>query len=393
MPRHATQRPGASRVIVARRSPGAGSCLRISRNRRQRRFRRLHFRGRCVGGLEVGDTLGGCRLVGSQRRRNVLQLGREVVRPGLEDRLDLLLLRIVDQLLLDIGDGLELLAVGGLRDRGTGLLHAEPDHRDHVGDDQDDVLRHLRPGDRSHSAQERTHQDAGQAEEDPDLEGQSGEPRGDDAHAHDLRHHIGERTEDGGEDADQPRQVALVAGAEEVRDGELPELAQVRRQEERDQAIAAGPAHDEGEAAVAGQVERPRHADERRRAHPVGAGGHAVVHRRHTTTGDVVLRGFGRAAHDADAGVEADGGQQEDDPDPGSRQAHLLEHRQHDHEDDEAADVPAIDLVQLLLERRIVRCGVAGLAGAKDACHYFIPLRRRRILRPGGSWSARSTRS
>ena len=68
------------------------------------------------------------------------------------------------------GDLLELVAVDRLRHRHAGLLHRQPHHRNHVGDDQDDVLRHLGPGDRPHAAEERAHQNAAQADEDADLE-------------------------------------------------------------------------------------------------------------------------------------------------------------------------------------------------------------------------------
>ncbi len=53
----------------------------------------------------------------------------------------------------------------------------EPDHRGQVGDDQDDVLRHLRPRDRAHAAEERADQDAAQADEHADLELEPGEAR------------------------------------------------------------------------------------------------------------------------------------------------------------------------------------------------------------------------
>ncbi len=172
-----------------------------------------------------------------------------------------------------------------------------------------------------------------EAQENAELERDTGEARGDEADAVDLRHHVGERAQDRGEDPDGPRKVAAVACAEEVGNRELAELAQVRREEQRDQAVAAGPAHDEREAAEAGQVERSGHADERRGAHPVRAGGHAVEQRGYAPTGDVVLGGVGRPAHHADAGVKTDGREQEDVADPRARQAHLLGNReQHDEE-------------------------------------------------------------
>ena len=241
---------------------------------------------------------------------------------------DLLLLRVVDQLLLARGDLLEHLAVDELRNRDAGVLDRQPDDRNHVGDDQDDVLRDLRPGHRPHAAQERAHQDAAEAEEDAEHELDAGQARRDQAHAVDLRHDIGERAQDRGDDADEARDVAAVARAEEVGNRELAELAQVRREEQRDQAVAAGPAHDEREPAVAGEVQRAGHADERRGAHPVGAGRHAVEQRRDAASGDVVLGRIGRPAHDADAGVQADRGEQEDVADPVPRQAHLLGDRE-----------------------------------------------------------------
>ena len=55
----------------------------------------------------------------------------------------------------------------------AGLVHRQPEHRRQVGQDQDDVLRHLGPCHRLHAAQERTHQDAAESDEDADLEGQA----------------------------------------------------------------------------------------------------------------------------------------------------------------------------------------------------------------------------
>ena len=51
-------------------------------------------------------------------------------------------------------------------------------------------------------------------------------------------------------DADGARHVAAVTGAEKVGNGELAELAQVGREQQRHQHIAAGPAHDEGQAVI-----------------------------------------------------------------------------------------------------------------------------------------------
>ncbi len=200
----------------------------------------------------------------------------------------------------------------------------------------------------------------------PISNGTPHEARGDEADAVDLRHDVGERAQDRAQDADEARDVAAVARAEEVRNRELAELAQVRREEQRHQAVAAGPAHDEREAEIAREVQRAGHADERGRAHPVGAGRHAVEQRRHAPARDVVLRDVGGAADDADAGVQRDGGEQEGVADPYARQAHLLGDREHDDEDDEAAGVEACRL----LERRAAGTGAgSGLCGG----HYSSP--------------------
>ena len=233
------------------------------------------------------------------------------------------------------------------------MFHRNPYDRDHVGDDEHDVLRHLRPRHRAHATEEAAHQNAAEAEEDPQLERDAGEAGRDEADAVDLRHHVGERAQDRAADPDEPRNVSAVAGAEEVGDRELAELAQVGREEERHQAVAAGPAHHEGEAVVPGQVQRSGHPDERRRAHPVGTGRHAVEERGDAPARHVVLGDVGRPAHDADAGVEADGGEQEDVADPLPRQPELLEDREDDDEEDEPARVPAVHLLQHRVELQL----------------------------------------
>ena len=76
-------------------------------------------------------------------------------------------------------------------------------------------------------------------------------------------------------------------------------------------AEAASPSHDPGEPVIAGQEQCPRHADERRGAHPVGASRHAIEKCRHPASCDVIFRDIRGAGHPADAGVQADGREQE----------------------------------------------------------------------------------
>jgi hypothetical protein len=212
-------------------------------------------------------------------------------------------------------------------------------------------LRHLGPGDGAHAAEKGTDQDAGQPDEYADLEFEPDEAAGDQTDAVDLRHDIGEGREDGGEHADHACGVAAVTRAEEVRNGVFAELAQIGRKQQRHQTVAAGPADDEGEPLIAAEIERAGEADEGRGGHPVGAGGHAIEHGRHPAAGDVVLGHVGGAAHDADAGIQRDGGEHEHIAYPARRHAHAFGHRQQGDEHGKAAGIPGIHLLELPIER------------------------------------------
>src|SRR5207302_7919272 len=115
--------------------------------------------------------------------------------------------------------------------RYAGMFHAQPDHGRHVGDDEDDVLGHLGPGHRPHAAQHRANQDPGEADEHADAELEAGHPAHDQADAVDLGDDVDERTGDRADNAHEAHDVAAVALGEEVRNGELAELAQIGREE------------------------------------------------------------------------------------------------------------------------------------------------------------------
>ncbi|MDT4823575.1 hypothetical protein FQZ97_568050 [compost metagenome] len=241
--------------------------------------------------------------------------------------------RIVLQVHLFLGHLLQHGAGRQLRHRHVGVLDRQPDHRHQIGDHQDDVLAHLRPRNGAHAAQERTDQHPPQRHEDAQFERNAGHTRGDDAHAIDLRHQVGEGTEDGAGHTRQARHVAAIARAHEIGDGVLAEAAQIRRQQHRHQHVAARPAHDVGQPAVTGQVQRAGHADEGRHRHPIGGRGHAVVDGGHPAAGHVVLGLVGRPADDADARIQADRDQQEHIADPVARHAEDLGQRhQQDHQ-------------------------------------------------------------
>ena len=212
-------------------------------------------------------------------------------------------------------------AVGQLRDRDREELEGQVHHGHQVRDDQDDVLRHLGPGDRAHAAQHRAEEHAEQADEDADVEVQADEARHDEPDARHLGDEVGEGAGDGGDHAHDARRVAAVAGAQEVRDRVGAELAEVGAEEHGEQQVAARPPHDVGQAREALGRERAAHRDERRRRHPVRAGGHAVVEGRHAAAGHVVLVRVRGAGDDADDDVDQQRQRHEEPADPPVREA------------------------------------------------------------------------
>ena len=391
---HAAKRFGTGFVVSFALGPGLLGTLFVLGQGGQGFLGGGNLGHRAIGSFQVGQLLGGGFGVGGHGGLDVLELFAKPIGPGLEGGNHFLLLGIVDQHFFLGTDLLKLVTVHQLGNWHTGLLDRQPDHRDQVGHDQDDVLGHLGPGDGAHATEERAHQNTAQAQKDAQLEGHAREAGGDQTDAINLRHHIGEGAQDGGKDADQPWQVAVITRAQEVGNGELPELAQVGREKQRHQAVAAGPAHDEGQPAIAGEVQGTGHADEGRRRHPVRPGGHAVVHGRDATPRHVILGRVVGSAHDADAGIQQHRGREKDVTDPVAGQAHLLQHRQHDHKGQEAPDVPAVDLVQLRLEGRVAG-GAENAAGlfVGHACHVNPPQLRPRHA-PGRvcSCNGRSTR-
>ena len=218
-----------------------------------------------VGGLQLFQLFGGGFFVSGHGCWHVFQLFSGCISACFEDAANFEFFGVFEQLLFFGADFFKQVAIRDLRHRHAGVFHRQPNHRDHVSDDQDQVLRHLSPGHSAHTAQERAHQDTGQAHIHPHVEGQACQTGGDQAHAEDLRYHVNEGHQDGRKHANQTRHVAAVTCAQKVRDGELAKLAQVRCQEQSHQTVAACPAQNEGQTTVTCQVERAGHTDERSR--------------------------------------------------------------------------------------------------------------------------------
>ncbi|MCU0990727.1 MAG: hypothetical protein MUE63_14400 [Xanthomonadales bacterium] len=311
--------------------------------------------GRCVALAQLDHALRQRAALRFQGPGQRVDPGVQFACPGGEQGARFGLLRVGGQRPLARVEVAQHLAVHRLRHRDSGDLPGHHHHRRQVGDDQHDVLGDLGPGDRPHAAEEGAHQDPGQADEHADLQRQADEAAGDDAHAVDLRHHVGEGHHDHAERADRARQVAAVARPEEVGNRVLAEPAQVGREEQGHQHEAAGPADDEGQPLVAAEVHRPRQADERGGAHPVGAGGHAVEERRHPAPRDVVLGDVGGAAEHADERVQRDRGDHEGVADVARRQAQALGQGHEQDERHEAAGVDRVIEAQAPVELRVGR--------------------------------------
>ena len=72
-----------------------------------------------------------------------------------EDGANFQLTRITGQLFFLGGDFLQLVAINRMRHGDTCLFDRQPNHRDQIGHQQNDVLGNLCPGDGAHATQKR----------------------------------------------------------------------------------------------------------------------------------------------------------------------------------------------------------------------------------------------
>ena len=252
-------------------------------------------------------------------------------------------------------------AIGQLGDRNAVMLRRQDHDGRQIGNDQHDILRDLRPSHGPHAAQHRAQQDAGQAGEYREFERHAEEARRDQARTVDLRRHVGERAADEHDDRDEAREVSAEAERHEVGHGIGAEFAQIRADQDRHQHEAAGPAQHPGEAVIAEQEQRAGHADEGRCRHPIGAGRHPVVERRHAPAGNVVFGNLRRARHHPDDGVNRNRETHEQITQNLVRDPGLLEDREQNDETDEAPGIGAIHLPEVFDE-----IGRAGCLSSHD---------------------------
>ena len=222
-----------------------GRCL-ILRIGGYRLFRCRHLVRRRIGRFQIGQVLVEIGLALGKSRSGILQIGRSRIGACLDDRANFKFLGIFVEDDFPLGNLCQHLTIGDLGNGIAGMNNRQPYHGGQIGDDQDDVLGDLCPGDRFHPAEERADQDPAQTDEYADAELKTGKAAGDQSHAVDLRNDIGKRTENCCEDADASDNVAAITLPKEVRNGELTEFAQVGGKQQRHQAVTAGPAGDKG---------------------------------------------------------------------------------------------------------------------------------------------------
>ncbi len=194
-----------------------------------------------------------------------------------------------------------------LRDRIAGQGQRDEDGRDGVGQDQHDILRNLGVGDALHAAEHRVDGDDTHADVKAHVVRyfeEAGERNTDALH---LADDVGDGGQDQADDADDACCLRVVPVTDELRHRELAELAQVRGQQQRQQHIAAGPAHQEDRGAVAFEGDQAGHGDKRGGGHPVRAGGHAVGNGVNSLAGNVELTGGRSTCPDGNADVQREG--------------------------------------------------------------------------------------
>jgi len=186
--------------------------------------------------------------------------------------------------------GHHLIQLGQQRHLGASQVRAQTQHRqrvtrqvqrnehcrDGVSNDQHDVLGHLRVSDALHAAEHRIGKDNRHTQVDAHVSRHVQEAREGHAHTRHLTHDVHHTDDQQADHRHRACGLRVVAVADELRHGELAELAKVRCQQHRQQHISTRPAHEEHGAAVSHGGQQARHRDERCRRHPVSSGGHAV---------------------------------------------------------------------------------------------------------------------
>ena len=147
------------------------------------------------------------------------------------------------------------IAINKLRNQTEALFVGHPHHRDDVSDDEHDVLGHLSPGHRAHTAEHRAKQNAEQAEPHTDFKRDLKCASGNRTGCINLRGHVGEGRNDEDQHGQKAGEVTSITRTDEVGHGVTAELAQIWRHQRSHKHVAAGPAHDECHVAMTAKVD------------------------------------------------------------------------------------------------------------------------------------------
>ena len=163
--------------------------------------------------------------------------------------------------------------------------------RYHERQDQHAILCHLRIGDPFHAAEHRIRQDNCHADYHTQIHGNVEKSGKYDANTTHLAGNVRKRHEDRAYHSNDARRLRVITLTDKVRHGELAELAKIRRQQESQQNIAAGPPHQIATPVAAGEGNDPGHAQEGGCRHPVRGGCSTVGPWRNAFSSHVELAG------------------------------------------------------------------------------------------------------
>ena len=162
----------------------------VFRQGSKRRFSRFDGNHRTVSGFQIFQSFFSSRFVSSHGSRNVFEFFNRSIRTCFVDGANFQLFRIFQQLLFFGCYFFQSEAIDCLRNWIACVFHRQPNHWQHVSNDQNHVLSHLSPSHRTHTAQERANQDTCQASENTHFKSQAGQTCCNQTHAVNLRHNV-----------------------------------------------------------------------------------------------------------------------------------------------------------------------------------------------------------
>ena len=161
-----------------------------------------------------------------------------------------------------VEDGCAVRHIGAqaqLRNRHARQLKADEYRGNGVGKDQHAVLSDLGVGDALHPAQHGVEEHDGHPDHDAGFEFHFQKATKRHAHTLHLADHVGDRGHNETQDGDHSGRFRIEAVADELGHGELAELPQIRRQQQRQQHIASGPTHEIRRGVVAQEGDQACH--------------------------------------------------------------------------------------------------------------------------------------